>query len=222
MRPAKTDLRGRARKSVQQAQVATHQLAGGRAGPVEGLGRGLQVDGFTKQSPTQRFQGHFAAGLPEQHRHHAVDAGIAQPQQVAVQHRDVGKAGNPLRLLLKTGKVQLVDDAGRAVAPAGAEDGPDAGVVELLLEVTAAQVVAARKLVVGLGNAFTQHHFQAPVGQHLQGRGQLFSGDFAGGADNGDPVAGLQRSREVNGHDKQKTELQITQSVICPNLWKFT
>ena len=139
-------------------------------------------EGLAEQGPAQGFQGLLAAGLVKQHRHHAVNAGVAQGQQVAVEHGDVGKAGHPLGRARKAGKIQPVHDAGGAVAAARAQNGPDAGVVELLLEVAAAQVVVARKLVVVAGNAFAQHHLQAPALEGGNGGGQLGGADFAGGA----------------------------------------
>ena len=98
-----------------------------------------------------------------------MDALVALGQKVAVEGGDVRKAGHPFRTLSEAGEVELVDDAGGAVAAAGAEDGPDSRVVELLLEVddvprdddtggdaTALVLTMARELEVEL-EALTPH-----------------------------------------------------------------
>ena len=200
-----TRLRSCARDGLEQAQVAAHQRTGSGAGPVEDVrchGNGLKS--FSEQGPAQGFEGPLAAFLMKQHRHHAVDAGVAQGQQVAVEHGDVGEAGHPLGLGAEAGKIEPVHDAGRAVAAPGAEDGPDAGVVELPLEIAAAQGVVAGKLVVVAGNALAQHHLQAPVLEGGDGGGQLGGADFAGGAHKGYALAGLQGGRELNRHEAKK------------------
>ena len=56
----------------------------------------------------------------------------------------------------------MVDDADGAVAAAGADDGADGGVVELLLEGEGAGVVVAGELVVVVEKVFGEHHFELP------------------------------------------------------------
>lgn len=81
---------------------------------------------------------------------------------VAVECGDVAVADNPFWVLAEAGEVEAVDDADSAIAAAGAEDGADGGVVELLLEGEGAGVVVAGKLVVGVKKMFGEHHFELP------------------------------------------------------------
>ena len=78
-----------------------------------------------------------------------------------------------------------------------------AGVVELALEVAPPQLVVAGELVVSGGNAFAQHHLQAPALQGLQSRRQLVGGNFTGGAHDGHALAALQGGRKLNRHKER-------------------
>ena len=88
---------------------------------------------------------------------------------VAVQHGDVAVADNPFGFLAEALEVQPVDDAHGAVAAAGAEDGADVGVVELLLQHRGTHVVAAGKLAVAVEQVVGQHHFQLPGAEQSDG-----------------------------------------------------
>ena len=81
---------------------------------------------------------------------------------VAVECGDVAVADNPFGVFAEAGEVEEVDDADGAVAPTGAEDGADGGVVELLLKGEGAGVVVAGELVVGVEKILGEHHFELP------------------------------------------------------------
>jgi hypothetical protein len=67
---------------VEQAQVAAHQLAGyASVARVRGCGG---YSGFDQQGAAQAPERHSAARLVEEHRHHAVNAGVVEAQQMGV------------------------------------------------------------------------------------------------------------------------------------------
>ena len=110
---------------------------------------------------------------------------------MAVEHSDVAVADKPFGVLAEAGEVEAVDDADSAVAAAGAENGADGGVVELLLEGEGTGSVVAGKLVVGVEKVVGQHHVELPRTEQVDGGIDFGAGDFACRSDDGDEVAGI-------------------------------
>ena len=81
---------------------------------------------------------------------------------VAVQHGDVAVSDEPFGTLAESGEVELVYDAGSAVAATCAKDGADGWVVELLLEGKGTDIVGTGKLVVGVEEMIGEHDFELP------------------------------------------------------------
>ena len=129
----------------------------------------------------------------------------APPQQVAVQHRDVGEANHPFRALGENREVQFVYEAGGAVAAAGTKNGADAWVVQLALQVVAAQLIGPGKLVGFGADGFAYYHLQAPATKGLDGESHFGRRDFAGRGYDGHALAGLEWRRSDGGSQRHLT-----------------
>src|SRR5579872_6853299 len=134
---------------------------------------------------------------------------------MSVKDRDVTEADDPFRVFAKPGEVKGIDDAAEAIAAAAAKDRVHAGVIQHLLQVRKPRLIAAGKIIRRVAaEGCARPDTVSPFRERLDTGLRFLDGHVAGGADNGNGIAGAKVWRNYQGRTVLAVSLSWTRAVV--------